>query len=727
MIRVPRSLGFLLAGIVPAVVVSAAVSSATVEAVAPPSLGTGTTFSASETFQNSQQQIVALLEVEDSRPTTKEGLQPLLQGLKSEDPQVRAIAVRGLGRLEQIDLVLAIAEVLADESPHVRALAANALAQAAYRGGAHAAAIPLLARIPDEEDPAVRGAIAQALGRLVYATTAEVKESEEAILGLAVDAPPVALLGAAQGLESLARQQPAETPLSAASIARLRELATYGESAEASPRQARTLGATRVRRLALAALTAAGDGDPAVLKAAGEDADEEVRRLAAAAVANLTDEEVARERSSYGLRDSSPHVRYQALAVYGQTLRKSMGCGPIVVALDDRDPHVVLQAIDLLGGGCSDRYDLEEILVRYVKVLEIGTSDPDVLEAWHRPAHALVALSRIRADTAAKVLPRFVSNPVWQVRMYAARAAANLEAASFLERLADDSHPNVRQTAIRALSAQRGHADDSIFVAALDSNDYQLLMAAADALEGSRDPAALPALISALERITAQQRQTSRDARRALINRVGELGGANLAEALMPYLNDFDPVIAEAAARILTAWTETPHQAEPQLLPRQPFPSFLELLSLAGARVVIEMKEGGVIELHLFPFEAPTNAARFARLARAGYYDGLTFHRVVPNFVIQGGSPGANEFWGDGPFTRDEISARSNLRGTVGISTRGRDTGDAQIFVNLVDNVRLDHNFTLFGEVVSGMDVVDAALEGATMKSVTIVEGGGDN
>jgi cyclophilin family peptidyl-prolyl cis-trans isomerase/HEAT repeat protein len=742
MIRAPRHLGFLLAGIVPAVVLSIAVAGAADEAVAPAAaktvapatdgivahslLGMRTTYSGSETSQDSQRQIVALLELEDARPTTKEGQQPLVQGLKSEDPLVRAIAVRALGRLERIDLVLTIAEVLAaDESPFVRTEAANALAQAAYRGGAHAAAIPLLARIPDEEDPAVRGAIAQALGRLVYTTAAEVKESEAAILGLAADAPPVTLLGVAQGLESLARQQPAETPLSAAAVARLRGLATYDGSAEVSSRSARTLGAARVRRLALAALTAAGDAEPAVLKAAGEDADEEVRRLAAAAVANLTDTVVARELNSYGLRDSSPHVRYQALATYGQTLQKSMGCGPIVVALDDRDAHVALQAIDLLGGGCSDRTDLEEMLIRYVKRGEAAQSDPDVLAAWHRPAHALEALSRIQAETAAVALPHFVSNPVWQVRMYAARAAANLQAVSYLETLARDSHPNVRQTAIRALSAQRGHADDSIFVAALASNDPQLLMAASGALEGSRDPEALPALIAALERVTALQRQTSRDARRALINRVGELGGANLTESLLRYVNDFDPVIAEAAARILTAWTETPHQADPRLLPRQPFPEFLELLSLVGARVRIEMEEGGTIELRLFPFEAPTNAARFARLARAGYYDGLTFHRVVPNFVIQGGSPGANEFWGDGPFTRDEISARSNLSGTVGISTRGRDTGDAQIFVNLVDNVRLDHNFTLFGEVVSGMDVVDAALEGATMKSVTIEEGAG--
>ena len=73
-----------------------------------------------------------------------------------------------------------------------------------------------------------------------------------------------------------------------------------------------------------------------------------------------------------------------------------------------------------------------------------------------------------------------------------------------------------------------------------------------------------------------------------------------------------------------------------------------------------------------------------------------------PNFVIQGGSPHANEYAGDGPYTRDEISHQAHWRGTVGLSTRGRDTGDAQIFINLTDNVRLDFNYTIYGEVVEG-------------------------
>jgi cyclophilin family peptidyl-prolyl cis-trans isomerase len=85
--------------------------------------------------------------------------------------------------------------------------------------------------------------------------------------------------------------------------------------------------------------------------------------------------------------------------------------------------------------------------------------------------------------------------------------------------------------------------------------------------------------------------------------------------------------------------------------------------------------------------------------------------------VIQGGSPAANEYAAASEFTRDEFSPLSHVRGTVGISTRGPDTGDGQIFVNLVDNVRLDYAFTVIGAVTSDPAVLDDVLEGEVIVS----------
>jgi cyclophilin family peptidyl-prolyl cis-trans isomerase len=76
---------------------------------------------------------------------------------------------------------------------------------------------------------------------------------------------------------------------------------------------------------------------------------------------------------------------------------------------------------------------------------------------------------------------------------------------------------------------------------------------------------------------------------------------------------------------------------------------------------------------------------------------------------------------GDGPYLRDEVGLVSHDRGTIGISTRGRDTGDAQLFLNVVDNPRLDHDYTVFARIISGLDVADRILECAVIDRIEIV------
>ena len=111
-----------------------------------------------------------------------------------------------------------------------------------------------------------------------------------------------------------------------------------------------------------------------------------------------------------------------------------------------------------------------------------------------------------------------------------------------------------------------------------------------------------------------------------------------------------------------------------------------------------------------------------SRLRRLGQQaDGTTFHRVEPNFVIQGGSPGANEYIGDASYMRDELGQWPHVRGAIGISTRGRDTGDAQIFIDLVDSPGLDHEFTVFAQVLNGLDRIDKILEGDVIERVEIL------
>jgi cyclophilin family peptidyl-prolyl cis-trans isomerase len=224
--------------------------------------------------------------------------------------------------------------------------------------------------------------------------------------------------------------------------------------------------------------------------------------------------------------------------------------------------------------------------------------------------------------------------------------------------------------------------------------------------------------------VTGERRETSRDARLALLDRAEELADSSTVPRLARYLSDFDPAIAARVAGVIERWTGRRPRVSPQPIAVAEL-SLAEILQYRGRRLRVTMSPtagGGVFEIELYPDLAPATVARVVELTSRAYYDDLTFHRVVPNFVIQGGSPGANEYAGDGLFMRDELGAVSHDRGTLGISTRGRDTGDAQIFVNLVDNPRLDFQYTVWGSIASGLDVVDASLEGDAIARVEIVD-----
>lgn len=167
----------------------------------------------------------------------------------------------------------------------------------------------------------------------------------------------------------------------------------------------------------------------------------------------------------------------------------------------------------------------------------------------------------------------------------------------------------------------------------------------------------------------------------------------------------------------------------------------IDLANARGPQVTIETSMG-TIQLQLFPEQAPKTVENFVTHAQAGYYDGLTFHRVIPNFMIQGGDPtgtgmGGESIWGQ-PF-EDEFSQEIyNLRGAVSMANAGPNTNGSQFFIvqdkdmteqmqgqmkdagfpdEIVDAYKnggtpwLDFRHTVFGQVISGMDVVDAIAQ----------------
>ena len=133
----------------------------------------------------------------------------------------------------------------------------------------------------------------------------------------------------------------------------------------------------------------------------------------------------------------------------------------------------------------------------------------------------------------------------------------------------------------------------------------------------------------------------------------------------------------------------------------------------------------GTIQLELFDEEAPETVANFRKLAAEGFYDGLVFHRVIGNFMIQGGCPNGTGTGGPGYTFDDEFNEHPIVRGTLAMANAGPNTNGSQFFITHVATPWLDGKHTVFGKVVDGLDVVDKVAQGDVIQSVKI-EGDAD-
>jgi len=647
-----------------------------------------------------------------------EDVRVLLKLAHSSDPQARDLAIRALGRYES-------REFITDLLPFVRTapgVAVPAIVRS-FRGAVHPSDrggeqmqgfIDLLMSQATTTEGAI-GTAARGLGDLHYD---DARLAASAVTHLrqllrrteATTGRPRGVVGA---IAEYARRNSRLAPISEDIIERLREMAK-GQETDRNP----AVAATR-------ALFHGGALDADTIKITAVAPDD--RRYFSAIVLGRSVPGLEDFTRTYLLKkllvDPGVSVRIEAARAWARQAARIEGCDPIVDLLKDKHERVRFVALELLGDACREDQNITDRLTAEAK------SPPNT--DWHWTVHAFVSLAKRSAERATVPLyAAFITHPVWQVRMYGARVASMLKETSALERYAADEEDNVKEAALAALRALKGSESDPLFVAALKRDDYQLLRRAALELKGAAaTPELANALLAALLRVTAEKKDTSRDTRLALLERLAELGTPDLAEHVAPLLRDFDISVALAAAAVLQQWTGRAQTVDPQLEPRPPLPTDQELDEEDDA--VVEMGSGKKFAIRLSMDAAPLTATRFKRLVRARYYDGLTFHRVVNNFVIQGGSPRANEYAGDGPFMRDEIG-RTHSAFTVGLSTRGRDTGDAQLFINLVWNERLDDDYTVFGTVCEltmatgssfpgpGKEAVEAIVEGDRISSITL-------
>ena len=138
---------------------------------------------------------------------------------------------------------------------------------------------------------------------------------------------------------------------------------------------------------------------------------------------------------------------------------------------------------------------------------------------------------------------------------------------------------------------------------------------------------------------------------------------------------------------------------------------------------VITLEKGGEIRLEFYPEDAPKTVENFVTLAKKGFYNGLNFHRVVPDFVVQGGCPKGNGTGGPGYTIKAEFNKQKHVRGTLAMArSQHPDSAGSQFYICYGATPHLDGQYTVFGKVVSGIELVDRIKQGDKMTSVTIAE-----
>ncbi len=194
----------------------------------------------------------------------------------------------------------------------------------------------------------------------------------------------------------------------------------------------------------------------------------------------------------------------------------------------------------------------------------------------------------------------------------------------------------------------------------------------------------------------------------SVLGALGSLGGATAETVLRDALGHPHPAIRKAAAQGLSDATDTTVTAAPIPLPETPSIDWEYLQKLGPhPRLTLETNRG-TITIELDAEQAPQTTQAITRFARKGRYDGVPFHRVVANFVVQGGDFARRDgFGGPGFFLRTEVTRIGHRRGTIGMASAGKDTEGSQFFIPHSMQPHLDGNYTAFGRVTDGMDVVD--------------------
>lgn len=639
----------------------------------------------------------------------------LIRALGDTDPAVRARAAFALGSVQEVGAVPALLELLRDPEQRVRADAAFALGQTADSTTAER----LFEALAAESQPAVRRALLEALGKtgdlasLRRVAALEVGPDEAGALGLALGRYGLRDIHAPEAVRRLVSLLPTDldgalAPAPAAAAAA--DAAWYfGRVRDTT---AWAFVGDDLRRALDAQFLAQAARDPAAGPTAG--------RSLVAAVGRLAD-----PRDDERLIDwAEGSVDWRARVNGVRTLAGRTDRGPVVTALLDamRDPslHVALEAARVFSGADTLPLDTQ----RTISQRFLTNRLPWQVSAGLGPAMVksggvgavLLVLTGIMGDQA-------VENRALRADLLEALGIDDAQPSWLLLRHeAGSEDPVVAAAAVNGLAERwrRGYRDREataeeyyrLFSAALERRDLATTTAAAPPLA---DPAFRPLGATGLLTEVYRSLVAPRDLEPMIeiVRALGEAGDPAAEPALRRALGSPHLVLRRAAAEALEPLLGVPVEVPEVDDPPDRRVDWTFLRAMGGRpRLALDTERGRIV-VELDAEEAPLTVQTALQRAQEGRYDGVPFHRVVPDFVIQGGDFERGDGYGGPGFAiRSEFTRIPFARGTIGMASAGKDTEGSQVFLTHSAQPHLDGRYTAFGRVVQGVEVVDAILEG---------------
>ncbi len=382
--------------------------------------------------------------------------------------------------------------------------------------------------------------------------------------------------------------------------------------------------------------------------------------------------------------------------------------------------NIAVTALSTFGNTGLKKDDANKTSKETFALLEKIAVNRDNEYEWQLQAEAVTSLAKLEGkDALALINSANYSKPLLQAQLLIALGSTGSpEAVHTLLGYIDSDKPLLYRAALEGLSElSKKNPDDSIIVEttyntsinALKINDVAVVATAAGILGDSffvRKTSVSP-LLETLSRLRVPDDVESIQ---GILSALGKLKDDKAVEGIRSQMEQRDRSVVYAAASALKSITGKDNSSD---IPKYFEPIFTDfdfkyLHSLSDTfRVKMETIRGDVV-MELYKNYAPFTVMSFIKLAtQRGFYRGLPFHRIVPNFVIQGGDPRGDGWGGPGYSIRSEFSPLTYETGMLGIASSGKDTEGSQFFITQSPQPHLDGRYTIFGKVISGMDVVN--------------------